>query len=70
MEHWLKILLALILLALGIFIDVIIGIAINWIFLSLSAIAPMWLIITIIAIIDVAGIIAIWDKIGSFFSGM
>lgn len=60
----------LLLIPVVIVLDVIIGLAINSIFLSLKAVIPIEYLIIIIAIIDVAGLIALWDKIQSIFNSI
>jgi hypothetical protein len=65
-----KFLAGFILLLLGIFIDVIIGIILNVIFLNFSTLVPLWLIISIVVLLDAATLIGFWGRIVSFFNSI
>ena len=57
----------LLLLPVIIILDIIIGLVVNSIFLAFQAIIPMGYLILIIIVIDIVGLISLWDKIQSLF---
>ncbi len=57
----------LLLIPIVVLIDIVIGLLINSVVLLFKSEIPIWYLIIIIAIIDIAGLIGLWNKIQSIF---